>query len=144
MRFLGEYRDQIENGKVDFPWEIPNNEKLTWLIAEITKDNLMSIYCEICNSNEFEKILKERKQHIEEIKIISHGELFLDVDERWQVPEDILKYLKTDEITFLGAFNFVEIFSAEDMKKYEKLLAESEELLKVTAIEEKFYDECRK
>ena len=81
---------------------------------------------------------------IEEIKIISQGELFLDVDERWQVPEDILKYLKTDEITFLGAFNFVEIFSAEDMKKYEKLLAESDELLKVTAIEEEFYDACTK
>ena len=57
---------------------------------------------------------------------------------------NILKYLKTDEITFLGAFNFVEIFSAEDMKKYEKLLTESEELLKVTAIEEEFYDECTK
>lgn len=144
MRFLGEYRDQIENGKVDFPWEIPDNEKLTWIIAEITKDNLTTIYCEICNSNEFEKNLTERKQHVEEIKIISQGELFLDDYERWQVPEDILKYLKTDEITFLGAFNFVEIFSAEDMKKYEKLLAESEDSLKVTANEEGFYDEHTK
>ena len=138
MIFLGEYRDNIENGGVYFPWEIPDNEKLTWMIIEITKDNFTTVYCEICNSDELEKNLAERKQHIEKITIVSSGELLLNEDETWQVPEDIMNYLKTDEISFLGAYNFIEIFSAEDMKKYEKLLSESENLLNEKVLEEGF------
>ena len=129
MRFSGMYTERTENGKVDFPWQIYSEEKLIWLIVEITKNNLTTRHCEIWNSHEVEEKLKEVKQHPEEIKIINEGDVFLDAYEKWQVPEEVLNYLKTDEITFLGAFHFIEILSSEDIKQYEEFISASEESL---------------
>lgn len=125
MRFLGEYRDEINNGKVEFPWNVSNDDKLIWMIVEVTKNGVASLFCEIYNSDEFEKEFIEKEKRVDKIRILSKGNLFLDDYDVWQIPEDIMKYLKTNEITFVGAFSFVEILSSEDMERYEKLLCES-------------------
>ena len=65
----------------------------------------------------------------DKFRIINQGEVIFDEDGNWKLPDDILKYLKTDELFLLGVFDYVEILSAEDMENYERSITEAVELL---------------
>ncbi|MBR4882123.1 MAG: hypothetical protein IKU19_09315, partial [Clostridia bacterium] len=128
-RFAGKYDYRIENGKIPFPDRIIDNENLTWITAEITEDSGTITCYRIYNADFLEKAMAECDGDADKFRIINQGEVIFDEDGNWKLPDDILKYLKTDELFLLGVFDYVEILSAEDMENYERSITEAVELL---------------
>ncbi|MBR3932287.1 MAG: hypothetical protein IKJ68_00050 [Clostridia bacterium] len=129
MEFLGTYTDQISNGKVEFPWADNCNQELIWVVLKVIANDYTETYCEICSPQEFKRGMSEREKHIKEVEILGKGDVIIDDDDMWQVPDAIADYLKTDEITFVGAYHFVEIFTEESMTQYKKFFDSPNDLL---------------
>lgn len=127
MRYLGEYTLKVENGKVRFPWGDCANENKTWIVSEGAVDKVRTTVCVIIDSGDVEEYISEKE---DDFKIKSMGEVVLEHDCTWEIPEIILNHLKTEDIVFLGVGSFVEIMSAEDMESYSILKEDIEELLK--------------
>ena len=144
MKYIGEYALKIKNKKVIFPWHSPMERNRVWVESESLIDEINIIKYIIIEEDKLEEYISENKQYSDKYRILSFGDFSLDADNLWEVPEIILKHLKTDDIIFCGVDSFVEVMSVADMENYKMLLCDLEEALKKAVIEEGFYDEHTK
>ena len=144
MKYMGEYTLKVENGQVVFPWGSLVGTNRVWVASEFIIDEEKVIRYAIIEADKFEEYISENKQYSDKFKILSLGDFSLDADNLWEVPEIILKNLKTNDIIFCGVDTFVEIMSVEDMDNYNMLVDELEKALSKAAIEEGFSDENTK
>ena len=135
MKYMGEYTLKVENGQVMFPWDSLVETNRVWVVSEIVVDEEIVIKCVIIEADKLEEYISENKQYSDKFKILSLGDFLLDADNLWEVPEIILKHLKSNDIIFCGVDIFVEIMSVEDMNNYNILVDELEEALRKAVIE---------
>jgi len=135
MKYMGEYTLKVENGQVMFPWDSLVETNRVWVVSEIVVDEEIVIKCVIIEADKLEEYISENKQYSDKFKILSLGDFSLDADNLWEVPEIILKHLKSNDIIFCGVDIFVEIMSVEDMNNYNILVDELEEALRKAVIE---------
>jgi len=135
MKYMGEYTLKVENGQVMFPWDSLVETNRVWVVSEIVVDEEIVIKCVIIEADKLEEYISENKQYSDKFKILSLGDFSLDADNLWEVPEIILKHLKSNDIIFCGVDIFVEIMSVEDMDNYNMLVDELEEALRKAVIE---------
>lgn len=135
MKYMGEYTLKVENGQVMFPWDSLVETNRVWVVSEIVVDEERVIKCVIIEADKLEEYISENKQYSDKFKILSLGDFSLDADNLWEVPEIILKHLKSNDIIFCGVDIFVEIMSVEDMDNYNMLVDELEEALRKAVIE---------
>lgn len=129
MKFTGQYSLKSENKKLIFPWIIPEDENLVWIITESIENTYTSVNCQITNIDVFEEQFSEEVQKIENFRIISQGNISLEPDNIWTLPESILDFLKSEEIVFCGAGFFAELMSPKTMEQYSDITDELNNLL---------------
>lgn len=131
MKYLGEYELQIENGKAAFPWVENADIKRVWIAFESMGDCKMESSYIIINSENVGGFMSEMKKSGQNFKILGQGEVLLDSEKMWDIPEIILEYLKTDEIFLCGAGTHIQIISSDDRKRYEWSEDEMEEFMEL-------------
>ena len=131
MKYLGEYELQIVDGKIEFPWKNDTDKNRVWIAFESMGDCKMESSCIIIDSEDVDNFMAEMNEFSQGFKILGQGEVMLDDKRLWNIPEEILSYLKTGEILLCGAGTHIQIISEEDRQRYELSDEDMEEFMKV-------------